>query len=483
MTCVENLVLEDSEGGVTDDLKGLAHLLVVNNKRRSKADGVTVGGLGQEAAVLHLVAKSGCVLAISGVNHNSVEETLTTDGRDNVVTNVLLEVAKLLTEDLTVLLTAVSKVLVNDDLESSLSNTAREWGSGVGGSVLTGLDEGHDLVVSKDSGHGDGTTTESLTEDDHIGADVLVVTGKHLTGTCKTSLDLIGDHENVVLLGNLTDSLEVSFIGHDDTSLALDVFEVVGSDVGVRLELFLESVEVVVRDKLEAGHEGAELSVGCWVRAGGDGRHGAAPEVVLRKENDGLVVRDGLLAGVGPASGELHSGFTSLHTRVGRENAVIAEELGDVLLILTELVIVEGAGSQGELGGLILECLDDSGVAVTLVHRRVSGKEVHVLLAFDVPDLDTTTLGEGHGERGVVVAAILVLKVDKLLAGELSLSGVSAESSLGGLAGNVSCGLVEHHLVLLFLLLLLLSLLLQNLFVRVFGICFLERDLSCALRI
>lgn len=47
--------------------------------------------------------------------------------------------------------------------------------------------------------------------------------------------------------------------------------------------------------------------------------------------------------------------------------------------------VIEGTGGEGELGGLLDHRLDDGGVAVALVHRRVGGEHVDVLLAFDVP--------------------------------------------------------------------------------------------------
>eukprot|EP00515_Schizochytrium_aggregatum_P017286 CAMPEP_0202097642 /NCGR_PEP_ID=MMETSP0965-20130614/1310_1 /ASSEMBLY_ACC=CAM_ASM_000507 /TAXON_ID=4773 /ORGANISM="Schizochytrium aggregatum, Strain ATCC28209" /LENGTH=849 /DNA_ID=CAMNT_0048666027 /DNA_START=98 /DNA_END=2648 /DNA_ORIENTATION=+ len=442
----EPSLLEEGASRIADDVKAVGHLLLGDDERGGEADDVAVGGLGDEAALLHLHAEGHGVLVAPGLDDHGVEQALAAHGGDDVVADLLLEVGEGRTEDLAGLLRALREVLINEDLEGGLRDAAGERGAAVGGAVLSGFDVEHDLVVAKHGGHGVHAATEGLAEDDDVRADVLVVHAEHAAGAAEASLDLVCDHEHVVLGAEVAHALEVALVRDEDAGLALDGLEHVRGDVGVALELGLERGEVVVGHELETGHVGAKVGVAGGVRGGGDGGEGASPEVVLGEDDDSLVARDALLD-VAPAAGELDGGLTALHAGVHGEHFVVAEEVGDVLLVLAEAVVVEGTGGEGEGGGLVDERLHELGVGVALVDGRVRAEEVEVFAALDVPDLGALALGEGDGERGVVVAAELVLERHERLGGALAAGG-SGGGALGARlrhAGSRAGGVAGEH--------------------------------------
>lgn len=65
--------------------------------------------------------------------------------------------------------------------------------------------------------------------------------------------------------------------------------------------------------------------------------------------------------------------------------------------------VEEGSRAQGEPRGLLNHRLDDGRVAMPLVHRRVGGEHVDVLLALDVPDLRALSAVDDDGKWVVAV--------------------------------------------------------------------------------
>lgn len=156
-------------------------------------------------------------------------------------------------------------------------------------------------------------------------------------------------------------------------------------------------------------------------------------EVVGDGKDEGLASLDALDL-VRPLAGDLDGGLGSLSARVHGQDHVVAKDVANLLGPLGEDIVVEGAGAEGEGGGLLDEGLDELGVAVALVDGRVGGEEVHVLAALGVPDVDALGLGEDDGERMVVVGGILVL------GGNGALGGGGVEARGGAVGGTVGVG-------------------------------------------
>ena len=129
-------------------------------------------------------------------------------------------------------------------------------------------------------------------------------------------------------------------VGDYHSGLSLDGLHHEGGHIGVRLEVSFQSVEVVVRHELEAGHVWAKVVVALGVSGAGHRGQRAAPEVLVGEQNSRLVLLYAFHL-VCPLSSQLHSSLASLNTGVHGQHLVVAEQLGDVLSIGTELVIVE----------------------------------------------------------------------------------------------------------------------------------------------
>lgn len=150
-------------------------------------------------------------------------------------------------------------------------------------------------------------------------------------------------------------------------------------------------------------------------------------EVVSDAENPSLVLLDAFDL-VGPLAGNLDGSLGGLDTSVHRQDHVVAKDLANLLCPLGEDIVVKSAGAQGQAAGLLSQSFDELGVAVTLVDSTVSGKEVEVLVAFGVPDVDALSLGEDDRQRMVVVSSVL------------GLSGNGGVRGRGVVARVVGCG-------------------------------------------
>ena len=162
--------------------------------------------------------------------------------------------------------------------------------------------------------------------------------------------------------------LQVAVIGDEHTCLTLDrLGDECGNFLAIFLERLLKRLGIIVGDADETGGQGTVVGVAAGVIAHGDDSHGAAVEVTLAADDLHLVVGDALLGNT-PATGELQGGLDALGTGVHGEHLVITEVRVHELLILAECLVVECARGQTQLVGLVLQGLNDAGMAVALVN-------------------------------------------------------------------------------------------------------------------
>lgn len=117
----------------------------------------------------------------------------------------------------------------------------------------------------------------------------------------------------------------------------------------------------------DARSEGTKALIAIRVRRSGDDGHGAAVEVVLGKDDYGVVVFHAFHV-VGPFAGKLYRRFHAFSAAVHGQNHIVSKILCDELLKFTQLVVVKSAGSESKFPSLIAQCLYDLGVAMALVH-------------------------------------------------------------------------------------------------------------------
>ncbi len=100
---------------------------------------------------------------------------------------------------------------------------------------------------------------------------------------------------------------------------------------------------------------------------------------------------------VGPPAAELNGGFNSFSSRIHGEYFVIAKAFGDGLLKGPQLCVVKGTRCQRKRLCLLHEGADNSGMAVSLIDRRIGTQEIKVLLALDVPNANPLALLQDNG--------------------------------------------------------------------------------------
>ena len=242
-----------------------------------------------------------------------------------------------------------------------------------------------------------------------------MVAGEHLAGTGDTRLHLVGDEEHVVRVAEVVAFLDIAIVRHIDAGLALDGFHDHGADlVAFLVEDFLQRFRVVVRDFDEARGERTVVVVAVRIVRHGDDGDGAAVEIAVTHNDQGLVLRNAF-DHVTPAAGQFQGGLHRFGAGVHRQQLVVAEELGGEFLVRAEAVVIEGAGGQAQILGLVGEGLDDLRVAVTLVHGRISREKIEIAFAVDIPYEGTFAFGEDNGQWMIVMRTVAIFLIDVLL--------------------------------------------------------------------
>mmetsp|Transcript_243 Transcript_243/g.711 ORF Transcript_243/g.711 Transcript_243/m.711 type:complete len:286 (-) Transcript_243:171-1028(-) len=280
------------------------------------------------------------------------------------------------------------------------------------------MNTGHYLTISKSATHRVGTTRESLSEESNIGTSTVPLLGENAASTAEASLNLIGDQKDVVLLAESMTLGEVVLLRYDHTTLTLDRLNDETRDVLVMLfEDALQSLNVVVRNVMNVRNKRTETLTALRIVAQRYRSQCATMEATLGTDNSSTSFFDALLH-VAPLASNLETSFDSLSTGVHWKHHIIAKHLSDALGKLRKLVIVEGTRAQRALGGLLHERLDDLRMAMSLVHSRVGGEEIIVVLSFRVPNVSTLSARKHHRDGVVVVSTMLVLHSHQHLRGE-----------------------------------------------------------------
>ena len=209
--------------------------------------------------------------------------------------------------------------------------------------------------------------------------------------------------------------LDITLVRDIDAGFALDGFHHHGADLVTFLfEHFPEGFGVIVRDPDETGRERTVVVVAVRVVRHRDDGDGAAVEVALADDDQGLVFGNAL-DDISPAAGQLQGRLDRFRARVHREEFVVAEEFGGKFLIRTEAVVVEGTRGQAQVLGLVAEGLDDLRMAMSLVDGGIGREEVEIAFAVDIPDKCTLSFGKDHGQRMIVMSTVPIFQIDVLL--------------------------------------------------------------------
>lgn len=220
------------------------------------------------------------------------------------------------------------------------------------------------------------------------------------------------------------------------------------------LEGFLQSGDVVVRDRLAGGRavcadtRKVRTVVLSALGVCGHGDRGERPavEVLLHTEHKRLVLGNALGL-VSPLARNLDSRLYRFCASVHGQNHVEAGHARDLLGELGEDIVVECSAAECQAAGLVDKGLDELRVAVALVHSGVCRKEVKVVLSLGVPYTATLRFREDDGQWVVVVRGVRCLGGHRLLRGRgMVCGGLCGRGEGGGFGIEVAVGAVAIDL-------------------------------------
>ena len=100
-------------------------------------------------------------------------------------------------------------------------------------------------------------SSQSLADDRHIRADILMLRGEQFPGPAQTRLNFIRHQQNIVLLADFRNLLQISSGRDDDPAFALDRLE--QDRGGIGCDRFFDGIRIAVWDSHKAGRERTEV--------------------------------------------------------------------------------------------------------------------------------------------------------------------------------------------------------------------------------
>ena len=229
-------------------------------------------------------------------------------------------------------------------------------------------------------------------------------------GAAEPGLDLVGDHQHVVLDAQPAHVVQVAGRRHDHAGFALHRLDQDGH--GRLVDRRGERVGVAVRHRAEAGRVGAVVGLGDVVAGEADDADRAAVEVAVH-DHDRRVPVGHALDLVAPAPGHLQRGLDALGAGVHRQHHLLAGQRRELGAERPEQVVVEGPAGEGQPVQLLLGGGDERRVPVAEVDGGVRRQEVEVPVAVVVPHPRPLAVGHHHRQRVVVVRAVDFLELDR----------------------------------------------------------------------
>ena len=261
---------------------------------------------------------------------------------------------------------ALGQFLVTDDAQGGAGNGRRQRVAAKGGTMLARREQPKQGLVREHRADRIESARERLADDNHVGADILVLAGEQFPGPAETRLDFVRNQQNVVLFAQLRNFLEISLRRNDDPALALDGFD--QHRGSVRSDDAPDRVRIAIRDGEKARREGAEIvAVG---RLGGERDDGGgAPVEVARADDDLRLVARHALDGVRPLARQFDSRLDRLCAAVHGQGHFVAGHLGEFLVKEGQLIVAESARGERDFRGLFEHGFQNFGMDVSLINR------------------------------------------------------------------------------------------------------------------
>ena len=232
---------------------------------------------------------------------------------------------------------------------------------------------------------------------------------EQFSGSGDSCLDFIGDEQDVMFLAECLCFCEIPVGWHVNACFSLDGFHEESGHVGVIAQGIFERRDVVIWNGDEAFGIRPEIgSRAAVIRERNDGC-GASVEVPLANDDLRLLRRDSF-SFVCPFAANLDGGFDGFGAGIHRQHFFETKELGDKLLINTQLVVVKSTRSERKRFCLSHHGIDDARMAVALIHRRVGREEIVVPFAFQIPYIYAFAAREHDRQRVIIVCTVLIFK-------------------------------------------------------------------------
>lgn len=241
-----------------------------------------------------------------------------------------------------------------------------------------------------------------------------MIAGEQVPRATEPSLNLVSDHQDIVLSAQFPYFPQVSLIGQDYPTFTLDRLQEHTGHVWVSLQHPLEIFAVIVLEQWEARGEGPELRVADRVITRARGCDGATPEVIGGEEDVGLVIGDSFHA-VAPPTDQFHRGLICFDSAVHGDELVVAEEVRHVCRALAKRCVMESPRSQCDLRSLSHEVLENFGVHVSLVARANTRETVNEHTVVAVPNVDAFSPHDRQRLSRVELDSVLVVQIHVVL--------------------------------------------------------------------
>ena len=305
----------------------------------------------------------------------------------------------------------LDEFFVLEDTQGFSSYRAGHGIAAEGGAVFAGFENAQDIPRRQSGRDRITASPQRLADDHHVGLDALMFTGEYLPSATQPRLDLVGDEQDIVHSAKLLGRLEIAGGRDEDPGLGLDGLDKKGRGVG--RDGLPQGIDIAVRDDHEPGCKRSEIVPVEGFGGEADDRYGPAVEIIGAGDNFRPVLGNSLFL-ICPLTGGLDGRFDRLGAGVHGQHHLVSGQVAELLGQERPLIIPEGPSRQRQTLGLLLDDLDDPGMAVAMVDGRMATQEVEVLVALDIPGPDPLALGQDGIQRVIVVGRVDIFELDKI---------------------------------------------------------------------
>ena len=109
---------------------------------------------------------------------------------------------------------------------------------------------------------------------------------------------------------------------------------------------------------------------------------------------------------ISPAAAEFQCSFHSFHSCIHWQKFIVTKKFGHVFFILPKQIIVKRTAGERKFLRLLNQCIDDSRMTMSLIHRGVSRKKIEILFPFSIPHMHTASTLQHYRKRMIVMSTI-----------------------------------------------------------------------------